>query len=712
MAHDDLVLYQVVDGVAVLTLNHPPVNALAAAVVECLGACLERAIEDVAVQAVVVLGGGSTFSAGADIHELEQLLSGERVLDERLQRLIFACEDSPKPLLAALHGSVLGGGLELALGCHYRLADEQAQLGMPEVKLGLIPGAMGTQRLPRLCGPDLAAEMCASARLLSAAEALQAGLVDRVATGDLRSAALHFAQQLVATKQAPRRTRELSERLGKPAEHQAAFEALRQRMSRQARGQLAPQLAIDAVEIAATVPFREGVRRERELFQQCLSSQQAAAQIHIFWGQRTVGKLPGIRPPTPPRSIRTAGIVGAGTMGGGIAMTYLNAGIPVVLKEVDTEQLDQGLARIREQYASAVQRGRLTEEQVAQRLARLTPTVDYADLAEVDVVVEAVFEGLQLKQQVFAELDRVVQPEAILATNTSTLNIDAIAAATGRPESVVGHHFFSPAQVMRLLEVVRGSATSDAVLARSMELAKRLGKTAVLVGNCFGFVGNRMFWPYLREAQFLLEEGARVEQVDQALVDFGMAMGPHAVIDLAGIDVGWRVDQERILRLPPGMRQPLVAKQLYALNRLGQKSGAGWYRYEGRQPRPDPEVEKLIQRTAAEAGIEQRSISAEEIVERTTCALINEGARIVQEGIAQRSVDIDVIYVYGYGFPAWRGGPMFYADSLGLKKVYQCICRLRETHGFWWEPAPLLEELAGCGRSFSDYNAGRAAGMS
>ncbi len=702
MSTPALVTYAIHSDVAVITIDNPPVNAFSPPVIEALLARLAEAQADAKVQAIVLIGAGKTFSAGADITEFLKYASGEKPFDDGLHRLIFAAEDSNKPVVVALRGTALGGAVELSVGCHYRIADSRTQLGLPEVKLGLIPGAMGTQRLPRLCGIAKAAEMCATGRMCGAAEALESGIIDRVTSEDLLPAAIDFAREMAATPVPLRKTRDMSDRLGEATENKIALEKLSRLVSQKARGQIAPQKAIEAVGLAATLPFAEAIKRESEMFQELLLGDQSRALVHVFFGERAVAKIPNIAADTPSRQINTAAVVGAGTMGSGIAMTYLAAGIPVVLKEVDAEQLQRGVETIRKQLAASAERGRITQGQAEQQLALLTPTLDYQDLSKADVIVEAVFEAMHLKQEVFAELDRVAKPSAILATNTSTLDIDQIASATSRPESVIGHHFFSPANIMRLLEIVRGNATSDEVIVTSMGLAKRLSKVAVLVGNCFGFVGNRMFWPYQREAQFLLEEGASVEQVDRVLADFGMAMGPNAVMDLAGIDVGWRVDQERKGSLPAGLRQPLVSSKLYELNRYGQKTGAGWYRYEGRQAHSDPTVQTLIESTAQAAGIERRTISDTEILERTLYALINEGARILAEGIAQRPVDIDITYVYGYGFPAWRGGPMMFADTEGLKKIYERTCHYHKLHGSWWEPAPLLEELAKGDGKFAD----------
>jgi 3-hydroxyacyl-CoA dehydrogenase len=706
----DLVLRTTDGDVGILTVNNPPVNALSPGVPEGIMAAVEAFSKDQAVRAVVLIGGGRTFIAGADIKEFGKITSGQKRHEGVLQPLLSALEECPKPVVAAIHGTAFGGGLETAMACHYRVAVPSAQVGQPEVKLGLIPGAGGTQRLPRLAGVPRAAEMCATGDPVRAADALQAGILDRVVDGDLLQGAVTFAREVAAGGQPPRRTRDLTARLGDPQANAAALRALRATIARRARGLLAPLKAVEAVEAAATLPFAEGCRKEAELFKECLFSDQSKALIHVFFGERTVAKVPGIAKDTPVLPIQRAAVVGAGTMGGGIAMAYANAGIPVLLKEVSQEALDRGLATIRKNYAASVQRGRLTQQQADERLARIQPVLSYDRFREADIVVEAVFEGMELKKQVFAELDQATRPQAILASNTSTLDIDAIASATSRPGQVIGHHFFSPAYVMRLLEIVRGRQTSPAVVATSMGLARTLGKVGVLVGNCRGFVGNRMYGPYQREAQFLLEEGATVDQVDAALVDFGMAMGPLAVGDLAGLDVGWRIRKEYRHLTPEGERVPLVADQLCEQGRFGQKTGAGWYRYpEGsRTPVADPDVEQLIADCARNASIPRRAVSPQEIVERTVYALVNEGARILEEGFALRAVDIDIIYINGYGFPAYRGGPMWYADTVSLKKVYDRVRQFEQQHGSLWAPAPLLQQLADAGKTFASFDQEKA----
>ncbi|MBV9437222.1 MAG: enoyl-CoA hydratase/isomerase family protein, partial [Acidobacteria bacterium] len=613
----------------------------------------------------------------------------------------------PKPIVAAIHGNAFGGGLELALACHYRVSAAGATLGQPEVRLGLIPGAGGTQRLPRLIGLEKAARMCAEGNPISAKEALSSGLVDSIIDADLISGASAFARE-VAGRPVPR-TRDRNDR-GVEASHTSAIiAAARENARKKLRNWIAPQLAIDAVEASATLPFEKGLELERKSFQQCLSSDQSKALIHVFFGEREVAKVPDIPKETPLIPIQTAAVVGAGTMGAGIAMVFANAGIPVLIKEADQQALDRGMANIQKNYASSVKRGRFNEQFVAERLKLIQPTLTYGDFSQADIVVEAVFEGMDLKKQVFGELDRICKPGAILASNTSTLDVDDIATATSRPEFVIGTHFFSPANVMRLLEIVRGKETGKSVIATCMQLAKKLGKVGVLVGNCRGFVGNRMFHPYVREATFLVEEGASPEAVDKALYDFGMAMGPLATGDLAGLDVGWRIRKEYRHLEKAGVRRAFAADRLCELGRFGQKTGAGWYKYdENRRAITDPEVARMVREWSAEAGVEQREISQQEIVDRCIYALVNEGARILEEGYAMRAVDIDIIYLNGYGFPAYRGGPMWYADTVGLKTVYDRVAEFHSVHGELWTPAPLLKQLAEEGRTFADFSRERS----
>jgi 3-hydroxyacyl-CoA dehydrogenase len=704
----DLVEYTQDGAIAVITINNPPVNALSPGVPEGIAHAIERANSDATVKAAVLLGAGRTFVSGADIKEFDKMRSGGAQATVSFPDLLNRIENSAKPVVMAIHGNALGGGLELAMAGHYRVAVPAAQVGQPEVKLGIIPGAHGTQRLPRLAGVAKAVAMCAEGSLIPAADAAKFGIVDRLIEGDLLVGALAFARE-IAGKPAPR-TRDRSERLGTPQENAPIFAAARETARKKQRGMIAPLAAIDAVEAATKLPFDDGCKFERKLFMECLASEQSRALIHVFFGEREVAKVPGIPKETPVLSVARAAVAGAGTMGGGIAMVFANAGIPVVIKEADQVALDRGLDNIQKNYAGSVARGRFTQAYVDERLKLIQPTLSYDGFADADIVVEAVFEGMELKKQVFGELDRVCKPGAILASNTSTLSIDEIASATSRPEFVIGTHFFSPANVMRLLEIVRGKQTSKEVVATALQLSKRLGKIGVVVGNCRGFVGNRMFHQYGREAVFLIEEGTAVEAVDQALVEFGMAMGPLAVGDLAGLDVGWRIRKEYRHLEKPGIRRPIAGDRLCELGRFGQKTGAGWYKYdEKRQASPDPEVAVLVRQWAAEAGIPQRTITAEEIVARCVYALVNEGARILEEGFASRPVDIDIIYLNGYGFPAWRGGPMWYADTVGLKKVYDRVRQFEQQHGEIWQPAPLLQELARQGSTFEEFSKQRRA---
>jgi 3-hydroxyacyl-CoA dehydrogenase len=693
--------------IAIITINNPPVNALSPGVPEGIGDAIVKAGQDDAVKGIVLIGGGRTFIAGADIKEFGKVTSGEKGRGSLLP-LLLTIEDCPKPTVAAIHGTAFGGGLEVAMAFHYRVAAPTAQVGQPEVKLGIIPGAAGTQRLPRLAGIAKAVEMCAFGEPVKAGVALKAGIIDKIIEGDLLAGSVAFVREVLTSGETPRKSRERNDKLGKSDENTTIFENARTLAKKTRRGMTAPLAAIDAVEAATKLPFNEGCQREAELFRECLFSDQSKALIHVFFGEREVSKIPGLPKDTKTLEIRKTAVVGAGTMGGGIAMNYANAGIPVLLKEASQEFLDRGLTTIRKNYSNSVKKGRFSQEVMDQRMALITPTLTYDGFEEADIVTEAVFEGMELKKQVFGELDQICKPDAILASNTSTLNIDEIASATSRPEWVIGHHYFSPANVMRLLEMVRGKATSDVVIATSMALSKKLRKVGVLVGNCRGFVGNRMLYPYTREAQFLVEEGAQPQDVDGAIYNFGFAMGPLAMGDLAGLDVGWRIRKEYKHLEKPGIRQPAVADLLCEMGRFGQKTGAGWYRYdENRNRIPDAEVEKIIGQVSAEAGITRRTITPEEVIERTQYALINEGAKILEEGIAIRAVDIDIIYLNGYGYPAWRGGPMWYANTVGLKKVYDRVCEFHDQHGELWEPSALLKTLAEQGKTFADFDKGK-----
>jgi 3-hydroxyacyl-CoA dehydrogenase len=692
------------NGVGVITVENPPVNALSSTVLQQLESSLLAGEKNPSIEALVLIGGGRTFIAGADINEFVEVLAGRRALAD-LHPFLARMEDSSKPIVAAIHGSALGGGLELAMAAHYRVATSDAQVGQPETRLGIIPGAGGTQRLPRLVGVVKAAEMCALGSPLKASAAFELGILDEIITGDLLAGAIAFAKKKASHGHPHPRTRERNDKLGSAADHAGALAALREEVRKSRKNLNAPLAAIDAVESAAVLPFDEGCRNERKIFDQCLFSTEARALIHAFFAERAVTKIPGLQKPAPVASVQQAAIVGAGTMGAGIAMCFANAGIPVRITDQDPAALERGMKNIRQNYENSVKRGRVSAAVSEQRQGLIHPQADYDGFANPDIIVEAVFENLALKKQIFAALDAVAKAGCILASNTSTLSIDEIALAVARPARVVGLHFFSPANVMRLVEVVRGQATGADVIASAMALAKRLGKVGVLVGNCFGFVGNRMMFPYMREAQFLVEEGATPEQVDAALTDFGMAMGIFAVDDMAGIDVAWRVRQEFRHLEKPGVRKPLVADQLYAMNRLGQKTGKGWYRYgEDRKPIPDPEVHSLIEETARKAGISRRKIGNEEIIERTIFAMINEGLRILDEGNALRAGDIDTVYLNGYGFPNYRGGPMWYADAVGLRTISGRIQEYRRVHGKLWEPAALLERLIAQGKTLSSWD--------
>jgi 3-hydroxyacyl-CoA dehydrogenase len=689
--------------IAIITINNPPVNALSRAVAQGIARAFEQVAKDDGIKAVVLIGGGRTFIAGADIKEFGKITSGKTQRGPGLLPLLLQIEDVGKPVVVAIHGGAFGGGLELAMAGHYRVAAPNSQLGQPEVKLGIIPGAGGTQRLPRLVGVAKAVEMCAEGNPITAQEALRLGLVDRLIEGDLLTGAMAFLRGIAGSPLL--KTRDRNVKLGTLEQNAPIFAAAREKARTKQRGMIAPLAAIDTVEAATRLSFDEGCQVEQKLFNDCLFSDQSKALIHVFFGEREVAKIPDIPKETPIVPVNSVAVVGAGTMGGGIAMVFANAGIPVFLKDADQPALDRGLATIQKNYLSSVKRGRFTQQFVDERLTLIRSTLSYDDFGEVDMVVEAVFEGMVLKKEVFAQLDRACKRGAILASNTSTLDIDEIASATSRPEAVVGTHFFSPANIMRLLEIVRGKATGKDVIATCMQLSKKLGKVGVLVGNCRGFVGNRMFGPYRREAQFLVEEGASVEAVDKALYDFGMAMGPMSTGDLAGLDVGWRIRKEYRHLEKPGVRQPFAEDRLCELGRYGQKTGAGWYKYdENRRAIPDPEVNELVRKGASEAGIAPRKISSEEIVDRCIYALVNEGARILDEGIALRAVDIDIIYLNGYGFPAYRGGPMWYADAVGLDKVYRRISEFHQRHGELWEPAALLKRLAEEGRTFAEFN--------
>jgi 3-hydroxyacyl-CoA dehydrogenase len=699
-------------GVALIRIDNPPVNALSPEVIEGLETSLERASRDDSVQAIVIIGAGRTFVAGADIKGLEQLAWGSDSGAPEIHDLLEKLEDTRKPVVMAMHGTALGGGLELAMAGHYRVAVPDGQMGQPEVNLGIIPGAEGTQRLPRLVGLEKAIEMCVSGKPLKAADALNAGLIDRIIEGDLAAGASVFAREMAAKKGSLPKTRDRQDKLP-PASAIPGMLAAGRDLARKTRRNLeAPVAVVDALEAAATLPFAEGCTREREIFFQLAKSEQAKALIHAFFAERGVSKVPGISKDTVAAPVSRVGIVGAGTMGGGIAMACANAGISVRLTDSSQDALDKGIATIRKNYDVSVKRGRFTPAQVEERMQRITPQVGYDGFGDVDLVIEAVFENMALKKQIAGSVASLGKADQVFATNTSTLDIDEIATATGRAAKVLGLHFFSPANVMRLVEIVRGKATSPETLATAMAVARKLGKVGVVVGNGPGFVGNRMMFPYMYEAQFLVEDGATPQQVDDALTGFGMAMGMFAVDDMAGLDVAWRVRQELNQFSEPGARKPIVSERLCEMGRFGQKTGKGWYAYgDDRKPQPDPEVLALIEELAVAAGIRRRTFTNEEIIERTIYALINEGARVLDEGYALRAADIDVIYTNGYGFPAWRGGPMFYADRVGLKKIYDRVSAFHQELGQRWAPAPLLARLAKEGTTFKELDKRRAGSL-
>jgi 3-hydroxyacyl-CoA dehydrogenase len=687
------------DDVLVLTFDNPPVNGLGASVRSALMSELENALADRSVAAIVLTGKGKMFSAGADIREFgKEPPAGTPSLPD----VIDAVERSEKPVVAAIHGVAAGGGLELALGCHARLASHDARLGLPEVTLGIIPGAGGTQRLPRLIGVRAALELILEGKLVPAKEALALGIVEAVPGGDLDNligAAIERARSLARSSEPLRRAS-----AGKVEDDAAAFSAAEKSAAAKSRGFEAPFAAIEAVKAAVALSAPEGFAREREIFRKLLNSDQARAQRHVFFAEREAAKIPDVPSETPSRDVAAAGVVGCGTMGGGIAMCFANAGIPVVVVESEAAALERGLEKIRGLYEASFSKGRLSREELDRRTGLLSGTTDFSRLANADIVVEAVFEEMEVKKDVFRKLDRICKEGAILATNTSSLDVNEIASSTGRPGSVMGTHFFSPANVMRLMENVRGERTSKETIASVFRLSKRLDKVAVLVGVCDGFVGNRMLYAYRRQSDFLLEEGALPHEVDEALVEFGLPMGPYAMADLAGLDIGWAVRKRQEATRPRHLRHSLVPDRICELGRFGQKTGAGWYRYDkgSRVPMRDPEIEKLIEEASQELGIARRKIGEEEIVERCIYALINEGAKILGEGIALRASDIDVVWIYGYGFPRYRGGPMFYADTVGLKKVYDAMARFHEEQGEWMKPAPLLERLAREGKRFQD----------
>jgi 3-hydroxyacyl-CoA dehydrogenase len=691
------------DGVAVITLDNPPLNGLNHELRAGLVAGIDQASADAGVKAVIIIGAGRAFSSGADIREFN---TPKSAAEPTLRNVIRVVEANAKPVIAAIGGICMGGGLELALGCHFRVASPGAKIALPEVKLGLLPGAGGTQRLPRAIGVEAALNMIVSGAPVSSEQFKGTRLIDEIIEGSLANellqGALAFARKVVAERRPLARLRDV--KIDFP-NADAFFQFARNSVGPLAKNFPAPLKCIDAVAAAVTKPFEEGLKFERELFTQLVQTPESRALRHAFFAERAAAKIPEVAENTPARKIASVAVIGAGTMGGGIAMNFLSAGIPVTILEMKQEALDKGVATIRKSYEGSIKRGKLTPEKLQQNIALLKPTLSYGDIKTADLVIEAVFEDMAVKQEVFEKLDAVAKPGAILATNTSTLDVNRIAAFTRRPQDVVGMHFFSPANVMKLLEVVRGEKTAKEVLVAVMQVAKKINKTAVVSGVCDGFIGNRMVEQYLRQAMFLLDEGASPQQVDRALERFGMAMGPFRMSDLAGNDVGWYIRKRRYVE-KPNVVYSKIADRLCELGRFGQKTGLGWYRYEAgkRDAISDPAVDELIGRYRKEIGAVPRKIADDEIVERCILALVNEGARILEEGIAQRASDIDMVYLTGYGFPLYRGGPMLYADMLGLYNIVRSMARLAaNAHAdpAFWQPALLLAKLAAEGKTFN-----------
>ena len=697
------VTYERKENIGIITVNNPPVNALSQAVRAGLSDCLKEALNDSAAEAVIVTGGGRTFMAGADISEF-----GKPTMSPDLNSVIFEYEDSGKPTIAALHGTPLGGGLEVSMGCHYRVANSKTLLGLPEVKLGLLPGAGGTQRLPRLVGPELALEMITSGNPIPANKAMKEGLVSEIYENttheELIDNAIVFARKILSNNDHPK-SRERSEKITNISPD--IFDNAIKKITPRLRGREGPLRCIEAVRGAVDLSFEEGIKNERDLFKLCHDSDESEALIHSFFSERMANKIPGMDKNTPLRPINKAVVIGCGTMGGGIAMSFVNAGIPVSVIETTSEFLDKGMSIIKNNYSTTVSKGRLSQENMDKRMSLLTPTLDWDVIKEADIIIEAVFEEMEIKKEIFAKIDNLAKEGAILASNTSTLDIDEIADATNRPEEVVGTHFFSPANVMRLLEIVRGSRTKVDILATLMSLAKKIKKVGIIAGNCDGFVGNRMFHQYVMQAHLLVEEGATPEQVDSVAENWGWAMGPFAVNDLAGNDVGWLIrKRHKAENYYEGKKYASdVADRLCELGRFGQKVGKGFYKYDPktRKRESDPEVHKIIEDVRREKGVNPREISDDEILSRLHGALINEGTRILEEGHAFRASDIDVCYVNGYGFAAHRGGPMWQADKMGVNKIAKEINNHRNADNLSWPESKLMNRLEESNGKLSEF---------
>ena len=678
----------VTDGVAVLTLNSPPVNALSAPVREGIHKGIKAAIDDPSVNAIVLICDGRTFIAGADITEFGKAPQGPSLFEA--QDMI---ENAPKPVIAAIHGTALGGGLEVALTCHYRVAVPSAKCGLPEVNLGLLPGAGGTQRLPRIVGPEKALEMVTSGQHVGAKQCLAMGLVDELAEeGKLREGAIAFAKKLVAEKRPLKRVRDNDDKVKAARGNKELFANFRKSIARKTRGFLAPEYNIQCIEAAVNLPFDEGIKVEQKLFRELVTGPQSAAQRYVFFAERQVWKVPDVPADTPTIPVKKVGIIGAGTMGGGIAMNFANAGFPVTIVEREQAALDRGLGVVRKNYENTAKKGRISQDDVEKRMGLLKGALSIDDLADCDLVIEAVFENMDIKKDIFRQLDATVKQGAILATNTSALNIDEIASVTKRPEAVIGLHFFSPANVMRLLEVVRADKTAKDVIATSMQIAKQIGKIAALVGVCPGFVGNRILAQRQREAQKLVLEGAMPWDVDRVLYDFGFPMGPFAMSDLAGLDIGWSKEKSR---------GETIRDVLCEMDRRGQKTGAGYYDYdEARNARPSPVTEQIILEFSEKHQMKRRKIEDQEILERCIYPMINEGAKILEEGKAIRASDIDIIWINGYGWPVYRGGPMWYGNHIGLDKVLAKLKQFEAERGPEFKPAALLEKMVAEGKQF------------
>lgn len=693
-----VVNYQVENGFGIIRVNNPPVNALSQALRAGIQDAIRTAQSDNS-KAIIILCEGRTFIAGADITEF-----GKPPMSPSLPDVVEEIEQSTKPVIAALHGTALGGGLEVALGSHYRVALASAKVGLPEVKLGLLPGAGGTQRTPRLTGVKAALDLMTSGNPIGASKAQAINLVDEIVEGDLLAGAVAFAEKLMADNAPIKRSGQLS--VDDSDNNAEFFAGYRKTLARRAKGQIAPQNIVSCVEAAANKSLDEGLKVERELFMECITSPQSAAMRHMFFAEREAAKVKDLPKDTPLREIKSVGIIGGGTMGGGIAMNFANVGIPVKLLEISDEGLQRGLGIIEKNYAISAKKGKLTDTQVKQCMSLVEGTTNYDDLADVDLVIEAVFENINIKKEVFTKLDAVCKKGAILASNTSYQDVDQIAAATKRPEDVIGLHFFSPANVMKLLEIVRGEKTADDVIATCMKVAKTIRKVPVLARVCYGFIGNRMLQPYFREAQLCLIEGSTPEQIDSVMENFGMAMGPIAVSDLAGIDIGYKARETLSEDEKGPAKTYCVSDALVEMDRLGQKSGAGFYTYDPqtRQRMNDAKVMEIVEAQAKLQGIERRELGEEELLNRMTFGLINEGAKVLEEGIAQRPSDIDVAYIYGYGYPVSRGGPMHYADSIGLKTIYDTICQYAKDFGDeFWQPSALLKQLAEEGKTFAQW---------